>query len=102
METPLLRALSAQSCALEVRAQPGAKRGGRIRERDGKLELSVRAPARDGRANAELVEVLADALGLKRSEVEILRGERGRTKQVAVALPIDEARRRLREHLARE
>ena len=64
---------------------------------DGREELEVRvaeAPA-DGAANEAVVKLLAKALGISRSEVEIISGAASRHKRVAVPLDAQEARRRL-------
>jgi uncharacterized protein YggU (UPF0235/DUF167 family) len=76
-----------------VRVQPGARRtevGGRWAggdDRDGGdggvLMVRVRAPAVDGKANAAVLDALADALGVRSGAVR-LRGARGRTKLVEV------------------
>lgn len=96
------RALSARACTLEVRAQPNSRASAVVGAWNGKLKIAVRAPPQDGRANDELVEVLADALGLKRGDLQVIAGEKSREKRVALALPVDEARRRLQEHLSAE
>jgi uncharacterized protein (TIGR00251 family) len=97
-----LRVLSPRCCALQVRVSPGASQSGVSGEWNGKLKIAVRAPAEDGRANAELIEVLARGLGLKRSALALLAGEKARIKEISIALPIDEARRRLHAHLSPE
>jgi uncharacterized protein (TIGR00251 family) len=74
----------ADGCVLPVRAQPGARRSGVVGEHGGALKVAVTAPAQDGRANEALVEVLAAALGLKRSQVELLSGAAGRDKRFLV------------------
>lgn len=48
------------------------------------LSVRVSAPAVDGRANEAVVRALADALGVSRSAVRILRGATARTKLVEV------------------
>lgn len=48
------------------------------------LVVRFDAPAVEGKANDAVVAVLADALGLKRGQVRIVSGERGRTKVVEV------------------
>ena len=60
---------------LAVRAQPGAKRNAVLGEQAGALKVAVTAPPEDGRANAALVELLRDWLGLKRSQVELASGQ---------------------------
>lgn len=44
------------------------------------LKLRIAAPAGEGRANETLVEFLADFLGLSRSQISIIRGEKTREK----------------------
>jgi|SRR6516162_1071656 uncharacterized protein (TIGR00251 family) len=74
----------AEGLVLPVRAQPGARRSGVQGERNGALKLAVQAPPRDGRANEALVEVLCAALGLRRSQLELLGGATGRDKRFLV------------------
>ena len=87
------------ACMLSVRAQPGAKRSGVAGLWNGHLRVAVRAPAEDGRASEEVLEVLAAALGLKRSALAIVRGERARHKQVRIACPGSVVRERLLSRL---
>jgi uncharacterized protein (TIGR00251 family) len=65
---------------LHVRAQPNAKKNAVGGERNGALKVAVTAPPEDGRANAALVQLLADTLGVKPSQVELLRGATSRDK----------------------
>jgi uncharacterized protein YggU (UPF0235/DUF167 family) len=46
--------------------------------------VCVHAPAAQGAANRECVAVLAKALGVPKSSVQIVRGGRGRSKRIAV------------------
>jgi uncharacterized protein len=85
----------AEGCVLPVRAQPNAKRASVVGERNGALKVAVTAPPEDGRANAALVEVLRDALRLKRSQVELLAGQASRDKRFLIRLPAAEVRERL-------
>jgi uncharacterized protein (TIGR00251 family) len=52
---------------------------------DGSLKVYVTAPPEDGRANEAVVETIAEWLGVKRRQVEIIRGATSRNKVVAVA-----------------
>jgi uncharacterized protein len=49
------------------------------------LQVWVVEPASEGRANRAVVEAVAQALGLRPSAVELVRGARGRRKQVKAA-----------------
>ncbi len=74
----------AQGAVLPVRAQPGARKAGVVGEQAGALKVAVTAPPEDGRANKALVEVLREALGLKRSQVELIAGATSREKRFLV------------------
>ena len=50
-----------------------------------RLRVAVTAPPVDGAANAAVIETLADAFGVRKAAVTILRGERGRRKTVRIA-----------------
>lgn len=65
---------------MAVRAQPGAKKDAVLGRHGDSLKVAVTAPPEDGRANAALVEYLKTLLGVKRSQVELLSGERNRNK----------------------
>ena len=49
------------------------------------MRITLRARAREGRANEALVEFLAARLGVPKRDVEIVRGKASRRKTVAVA-----------------
>lgn len=80
----------------DVRAQPRAKRPGLKGIRQGALEIALRAPPVDGAANLELVETLAELLGVARRAVTVVRGAGSRGKAVSVeGLGPDQIRARL-------
>jgi uncharacterized protein (TIGR00251 family) len=70
----------AAGVVLPVRAQPGARKTGVLGEQAGALKVAVTAPPEDGRANKALAEVLHEALGVKKSQVEIVAGATSREK----------------------
>jgi uncharacterized protein len=74
----------AEGLLLPVRAQPGARRNGVQGEQAGALKVAVTAPPQDGRANEALTEVLRAALGLKRSQLELVGGATSRDKRFLV------------------
>lgn len=51
---------------------------------NGALRVRVTAAPVDGAANDAVVRVLADALDVPRSSIEIVRGNRGRNKIVSI------------------
>jgi uncharacterized protein (TIGR00251 family) len=75
----------AGGAVLELLVQPRASRTRVVGEHDGRLKLQLAAPPVEGKANEALVEFLAGALGVRRAELEIARGESGRRKAVRVA-----------------
>ena len=74
----------AEGWVLPVRAQPGARRAGVQGEQAGALKVAVMAPPQDGRANQALTETLREALGLKRSQVELIGGQTSRDKRFLI------------------
>ena len=71
---------------LAVRLTPrgGAPRVEGVADADGRpcLKVRVAAPPVDGAANAELVAFLARSLGLPRSAVTLVAGDRARVKRL--------------------
>lgn len=78
-----------------MRAQPGASRAVVVGLHGDAVKVKVCSPPVDGRANDELVALLAAALGLREREVAVVAGHSARSKQVLVGLPPDEVLRRL-------
>ncbi len=90
----------AEGCVVQVRAQPGAKRSAIVGEQNGSLKVAVTAPADQGKANKALVETLAEALDLKRSQVELLAGQSQREKKLLIrGLTAAALRKRMRSLL---
>jgi len=86
----------ANSCTLAVKAIPNAPRNevmGWLRDA---LKIKVHAPPVEGRANDELRDFLADALGLPRRSVTLLRGDTSRQKLFRIdGLALAEVKNRL-------
>lgn len=81
---------------IAIRVRPRSSRSGLEKGSDGGIVVHVHAPAREGAANRECEVVVAKALGVAKSAVRIVRGEKGRGKQIAVVgLSGAEARARL-------
>jgi uncharacterized protein len=73
-----------EGCVLAVRAQPGARRIGIHGVFRDALKIAVSAPPEDGRANAAICEVIQKALGLKRSQIELISGQTSREKRILI------------------
>jgi len=69
---------------LRVRVHPGAGRASVTGRHGDALAMRVAAPPLGGRANAECAEFVADLLGVRKSQVELVSGERSRTKRLRV------------------
>ncbi len=67
-----------------VKVIPNAKKNN-IQEGDGgRMKIHVTAPPADGKANKAVIEVLADHLGVRKSRLRIVQGEKSKEKVVAV------------------
>lgn len=85
-----------KAASLTVHVRPRAGRTAILgRRADLALEVLVRAPPEGGKANAELIGLLARALGLPRQAFAIVRGSSARTKVVRITGASPEAVARL-------
>ncbi len=69
---------------VEVHVVPRAARSAVLGVHDGRLKLSLRAPPVDGEANQALIAFFAEALGVPRRHVALIRGEKSRQKTLAI------------------
>jgi uncharacterized protein (TIGR00251 family) len=85
-----------EGCVISVRAMPNAPRSEVTGIVEDAVKIRIKAPPVEGKANKALVEFLAEALGLRRRDVELLRGETARNKQILIrGLSPDQLRKRL-------
>ncbi|MBK8002884.1 MAG: YggU family protein [Gemmatimonadetes bacterium] len=95
MTHPITQAKDGIRIALQV--QPRASRSEVLGLQGDALKVRVQAPPVEGAANQAVVELVAEALGVRRGAVSLVAGETGRRKVVAVAgITAAEAARRLR------
>lgn len=85
--------------SLRVRVQPGAGRSSVAGRYGDALAVRVAAPPVDGRANAQCLDLVADLLGVRKSQVDLASGQHARVKRVRVT---DVDLGRTRELLAQE
>ena len=79
-------------CMLSVKVTPGSRSDEVLGFMDDgeTLRIKLRAPAVDGKANKALVSFLSKRLGVAKSSITILRGEKSRLKRVEIC-GVDEA-----------
>lgn len=81
---------------LIVRVLPRASRNLVVGVEQGAIKIKLTAPPVEGAANAALMEFVADWLGVRKSAVTIVSGEKARHKRVQVAgLTVEAVRRKL-------
>ena len=87
---------SETSVTFKVRVQPKASRNRVEGYLKGKVRVWVTAPPQDGKANAAVVSLLAETLGVAKSRVRIVRGLTSRDKLVSVeSITLDELQARV-------
>lgn len=70
---------------LNVRAQPRSSRPGLDSVIADAVKVRVKSAPVDGRANKEIIEVVADAFGLAKSRVAFKSGETSKTKRLMLS-----------------
>ena len=69
---------------IEIKVKPNAGASTLRRDETGVWSAQLRSPPVDGKANAELIKLVAKHFGCPRSAVSIKSGSSGRTKLVKV------------------
>ncbi|MFQ5873076.1 MAG: DUF167 domain-containing protein [Dehalococcoidia bacterium] len=69
---------------LEVRVIPKASKSEVVGLRQGIVRVRIAAPPVEGKANQALIVLLAERLGLRPSDVRIIRGASSRNKLVCI------------------
>jgi len=80
---------------LRLRVKPGARSNAVLGVHGGALKVGVTAAPEKGKANRAVLGVLAEALDLAPSALEILSGHASPDKSVRAPLPPEEIRSRL-------
>lgn len=79
---------------LRLRVSAGASRSRVLGPHGGALKLSVKAPPERGKANREVLALVAEAFGLAPADVALVSGETAPDKVVRLPLATAEAARR--------
>jgi uncharacterized protein (TIGR00251 family) len=69
---------------LDIKAVPGASKTEFAGIKDDRLRIRLAAAPEDGKANAEMLTLLAKALGCPRRDLKILGGEKSRLKIISL------------------
>ena len=83
MKLPDLSHLAEAGATVMVRVTPKAAANG-IVLRDGQIRVSVTAAPEGGKANAAVQKLLAKAMGVPKSRLELIRGATARDKVFSV------------------
>ncbi|MFM9960405.1 MAG: DUF167 domain-containing protein [Planctomycetaceae bacterium] len=89
-----------QGIIVPVKAQPGARRNGLAGDHAGALKVQVTQAPEDGKATEAVLDLLADVLQVRRSQVKLLSGATSRQKRILVTgLSLEEIAKRLQSKL---
>jgi len=72
---------------LQVKVKPNARISSLVQEAGGTWIARLKSPPVDGKANAELISLIAERFGCRKAAVAITSGASGRRKIVKVDLP---------------
>jgi len=82
---------------INVHAQPGARKP-QLRGMHGDaMKIAVREAAQDGKANAAIVNFMAELLGCTRRDIEVASGHTSRQKRLFISGDVQLLTRRLHE-----
>ncbi|KAL2528097.1 hypothetical protein Fot_20698 [Forsythia ovata] len=79
-----IRLIPPSSVAITIHAKPGSKIATITDFDDEALGVQIDAPAKDGEANAALLDYISSVIGVKRRQVSIGSGSKSRDKVVIV------------------
>jgi hypothetical protein len=76
-----------------IHAKPGAKKERIEIGENGEMIIAISSRAVDGEANKALLAALSKALGVSKSQLEIVSGDHGRKKRVKVSIQFTDHKR---------
>lgn len=95
MSAAWIRRETSGGFVLNLHVQPGAKMTGVLGLHGEALKIRLAAPPVDGKANAVLIEFLAELLEVPRAQVQLVSGASSRLKRVRVTGASEQAVARL-------
>lgn len=84
MNSSSIGTITMRSRLLRIKVKPNARAASLVESADGVWLASLRAPPVDGKANAELVALVATRFGCPKSKVSIKSGAAARIKRVRI------------------
>jgi uncharacterized protein (TIGR00251 family) len=69
---------------ISVKVKPNAKQQRVMQAEDGSFTVHLKSPPVDGKANAELIQILAKTLGVSKSAIRIKTGAGSKSKLVEI------------------
>jgi|Deesub1362B_J571_1020462.scaffolds.fasta_scaffold00011_174 hypothetical protein len=73
-----------EGVVLNVRVQPKASKAEVAGVHEGRLKIKVTSPPEDGKANREVIKLLAGHFGVNKSSIRIIKGETSRDKVIEI------------------
>jgi len=96
----LKTAKTATGATFRVRVQSGASKNEIVGMQEDALKIRINAAPVKGKANKALIDFLADKLGVKKSEVEIISGHTSKIKKIKVLGEGGKIEKRINEEIA--
>lgn len=73
------------TCELTVRVTPKSSRNRMLIQSDGTVRVWVNSPPVDGEANAAVLKLISKTVGVAKSDIELIRGDKGRDKTFRIS-----------------
>ena len=74
-----------KSVPIKIKVEPRSSKSGIVGLYGDALKVKLTSPPVEGKANKELVEVLAKACGIRKGDIEIVSGKSSKNKLVRIA-----------------
>jgi uncharacterized protein (TIGR00251 family) len=75
---------NAAKTTIDVKVLPRSSKDEITGKQDGIYKIKLTTPAIEGKANQALLKLLSKKLGLPKTKIEIISGERSRTKSIRI------------------
>lgn len=83
---------------ISLHVLPKAHKSEIIGEHNGALKIKIKAPPVDGKANEAIVEFFSKLLKLSKNSIEILKGDKSKTKKILIhGLNVEDVQNRLQQ-----